>query len=138
VSEGSSGDPEEARVTTLMARALDGSVTPEEREELALYAEQDPQVLARLEDAEQQGRLAHGWLARVKADTEIERVERGAAARIERGLGLLLLAAGYPLALWLPVLGVSALGAGFAVLLYSFVRVRMATHAKDPYKDVVR
>ena len=138
VSDPSHDDPEDARVDALVDRALEGSVTAEEREELALYAEHQPQVLARLREAERQGRLAEGWLERVKADAEIERVERSRTARLERGVGLALLAAGYPLMLWLPFVGLTALGAGFFVLAYSFVRVRLATHAKDPYKDVIR
>lgn len=125
-------------MTALVARALEGTVTAAEREELALYAEHDPQLVTRLEEAERQGRLAHGWLERVNKDAEIERVELGRRARVERGVGLTLLAAGYPLALLFPLLGVAALGAGFFVLVYSFARVRLSTHTKDPYKDVVR
>jgi hypothetical protein len=136
VSDGS--DPEEARVTALMTRTVEGTVTPAEREELALYAEHDPQINARIEEADHHARLGHGWLQRVHEDAQLERVEGGRRARIERGLGLSLLAAGYPLALLVPLLGFMALGAGVFVLVYSFARVRLSTHAKDPYKDVVR
>lgn len=138
VSDASEPDPENERVNALMIRAMEGSDTPAEREELVLYAERDPQVLARLEHAERQGRLARGWLERVRGDSELQRVEHSRSARLERGVGLGLLAVGTVLTFVAPVLGSAALGAGALTLLISFVRVRLSTHAADPYKDVMR
>jgi hypothetical protein len=131
-------DPEEARVTALVTRTLEGTLTAAEHEELALYAESDPRIGARIDQAAQQARLGRGWLERVQGDARIERVERGRRARLERGIGLALLASGYPLTLLAPLVGFMTLGAGVFVLMYSFVRVRLATHDEDPYKDVVR
>jgi hypothetical protein len=131
-------DPETQRLDALIARAVEGALSESEREELALYAEHDPGVESRLRTAEEQGRLARGWLERVRRDGELAMIETSSRVRIERGVGLALLVAGYALTFLTPALGAGAMGAGVLMLLYTFVRVRLASHGKDPYKDVIR
>jgi hypothetical protein len=46
--------------------------------------------------------------------------------------------AGFGLNLVAPVIGGIAMGTGVVVLLYSFVRARLAEQKSDPYKDVLR
>ncbi|MCX4246216.1 hypothetical protein [Paraliomyxa miuraensis] len=72
------------------------------------------------------------------ADHQIERTEQAPRARAERAVGAGLAVAGLAASFVAPVVGAPLLGAGTLVLLYSFIRVRLRTHATDPYKDVIR
>jgi hypothetical protein len=136
-------DPEHARIRALLARATEGTVTDAETEELALYAREQPAVAAMVATAVEQGALGEGWLVRVRADVELDRFDRTLRTRVERGTGIGLLLLGFVLQLLAPLAGapgagIILAGVGALLLLYSFVRVRLATYAKDPYKDVIR
>jgi len=138
MSEATPPDVEELRIEELLAARGRGDATAAQAEELALYLEQRPELRERVEQAEQHGELGRGWLARVEADHQVERAEQSPRARLERGAGLGVAAVGMVLTFVAPVVGAPLLGVGTLLLLYSFIRVRLQTHAADPYKDVIR
>lgn len=129
-------DPEADRVEELLDRAVRGTVTEVETEELALYAEQTPALRERIADAARQGELGQGWLDRVYRDQAMQRVENSSRSRAERLGGLGLVALGYVLHFVNPVVAAAILTGGVTLLLYSFIRVRVLTHRDDPYKDI--
>lgn len=132
-----SPDAEDARVDELLAARTRGDATEAQTEELALYLEQRPELRARVEQAVRDGELGQGWLARVEADHRVALVEQAPRARLERTVGIGLAGVGFVLSMMTPW-GAPLLGAGTLVLLYSVIRVRLRTHATDPYKDVIR
>ncbi|MCA9712310.1 MAG: hypothetical protein KDK70_41120 [Myxococcales bacterium] len=138
MSDATSSDVEERRIEALLAAQTRGSASAAEAEELALYVQQRPELRERVEQARRHGELGQGWLERVERDHQVQLAEQAPRARLERGLGLGL--AGVGMVLWLlsPVIGAPVVGMGTLVLLYSIVRVRLQTHATDPYKDVIR
>jgi hypothetical protein len=138
VSEAEPPDVEDLRIEELLAAQARGDTTEAQTEELALYVEQRPELRARAEQAVRHGELGQGWLSRVEADHRVELVEQTPRVHLERGVGLGLVALGFVLAFVVPVGGAPLIGLGMLVLLYSFVRVRLRTHAIDPYKDVIR
>jgi anti-sigma factor RsiW len=138
VSEATPPDIEDVRIEELLAARARGNATEAQTEELALYVEQRPELRARVEQAQQHGELGRGWLSRVEADHEVELAEQTPRVRLERGSGLGLLGLGAVLSFIMPFVGTPLLGLGTLVLLYSVARVRLRTHAIDPYKDVIR
>lgn len=131
-------DPEHERVQALLQRSLAGTATDAESEELALYATDRPDLRDHIEAQVQRGALGHGWLERVQRDQSIAEVDGSRRAQLERGVGLTLLLSGWLLVYLSPVVGGPVAGAGLLILLYSLIRVRLATHAQDPYKDIER
>jgi anti-sigma factor RsiW len=131
-------DVEEARIAALLAARARGDASPAEAIELDLYVQQHPELAARVERAARQGELGQGWLARVEADHQVALTEAAPRARAERSVGAGLVGVGVALSFVAPAVGAPLLGAGMLVLLYSVVRVRLRTHANDPYKDVIR
>lgn len=131
-------DVEEHRIEELLAAQTRGSATEAETEELALYVERRPDLQRRVERAVRDGELGAGWLVRVERDHQAELAEQTPRARAERGLGLGI--AGIGLLAWMasPVVGAPIVGMGALLIVYSFARVRLQTHATDPYKDVKR
>ena len=131
-------DPEAARVDELLERQLQGTGTEAESEELALYAEDRPELRARIEEQVARGALGQGWLDRVRKDDAIAKLETSGRARAERIGGAALALTGWVLTYVVPTVGLPLGAIGIALILYSVIRVRLATHASDPYKDVVR
>lgn len=131
-------DPEAARIDELLERHLGGDATDAETEELALYHEARPDLRAKIDESMARGSVGHGWLARVRKDEAIAITDSSARARAERATGLALLVGGWGLSIPLPAIGLPMMGIGFIVLMYSIVRVRLATHRDDPYKDIQR
>ncbi|MEZ4450235.1 MAG: hypothetical protein R3B09_12230 [Nannocystaceae bacterium] len=131
-------DPERRRVEELLDKVTHGQVSEAEREELALYSERDPDLEQVIAERGREGALGQGWLERVTADHEIQRVEAAPRARIERGVGLAFFAAGVGVSLVAPVTGTVALLVGLGILLLSFLRIRLQTARRDPYKDIQR
>lgn len=138
MSDATLPDVEDARIEQLLAAQTRGTASEAETEELALYVQQRPQLRQRVDQAVRDGELGQGWLERVERDHQVQLAEAAPRARFERGLGLSL--AGVGMLLWFlsPVAGAPLVGMGTLVLLYSLVRVRIKTHATDPYKDVIR
>lgn len=128
--------PEDQRIDELLALIRTGQADDGAREELALYAEDRPELAERIAGAERDESLGKGWLVRVEADDAIQRREARPTVVAERGLGLAMVGGGYVLAMFTPVVGVTALAAGVGVLTWSFVRTRLATWRKDPYRDI--
>jgi hypothetical protein len=135
-------DPEIRRVAELLAREHSGTIDEAEREELALYHDQ-PETLAQarrhLPALLGSGQVAGGgdqaWLARVQHDQQLAQAEQSPRARIERGIGVTLLLAG-----WLTSMAGSPLGGAMAVfgvvlVLGSFIRVRRSG-PRDPYDEI--
>ncbi|MCB9704195.1 MAG: hypothetical protein H6711_20065 [Myxococcales bacterium] len=131
-------DPEEARVAELLDRVRRGELSEGEREELALYAAEDPSLHQAIAARSEEARLGEGWLARVEADDRIATIEGSRGVQIERGIGLALVLGGLVTSSLAPLTGSLALLAGVLLLIYSFARVRLATHRRDPYKDIKR
>ena len=79
-------------------------------------------------------------LARLDASEapEIAAVETSRRTRVEQGVGLAVAGVGVAVQLVNPLLGVALCVAGVALLIVSILRVRLATHKHDPYKDVQR
>lgn len=130
-----SGDPEQARVEELLAQVRAGNATETEREELALYIEQHPELSDKVDDEVRAATLGHGWLARVEADNALQAEERR-GAYVERGLGLALAGGGWLLSIAAPVVGGALMVSGIGLLTWSFVRFRFRNWRKDPYRDV--
>lgn len=131
-------DPELARIDELLAAVARSEATEAEREELAMYAADHPDLPARIEATTRAGDLGRGWLARVERDDRLQLHERTRTVRAERGVGLALILSGMAAGFVSPTLGTVGIVGGFAVLLYSFLRLRIKTHRDDPYKDVQR
>ncbi len=129
-------DPERARLETLVERVAAAEATEAEAVELRLYAEADPEVSSALARAQDEAQLAEGWLTRLEADRQIQRVATAPLARIERGAGLTMFLGGSVLLWVVPVLGAGLLTGGLVALTYSFLRVRLKTHRQDPYRKV--
>lgn len=132
------GDPEAARIDELLERHLGGDATDAESEELALYHEERPDLRAKIDETMARGPVGHGWLERARKDEAIAAIDTSARARMERATGLALLVGGWGLSIPLPAVGVPMMGIGLILLMYSIVRVRLATHRDDPYKDIQR
>lgn len=128
-------DPEARRISELLARITRGEQTEAEAEELELYAAADPAVRAAVEERTRQAALGAGWLARVEADHQVTSLERSPGVRLERGLGVGLVALGLVAAALAPVYGAAALVVGLGLLVSSWLRVN---HRRDPYKDIQR
>ncbi|MEM7154423.1 MAG: hypothetical protein AAF799_16370 [Myxococcota bacterium] len=131
-------DAEQVRIEELLAAQTHGTATEAENVELALYLEQDPQLQARIDRARRDGQVGEGWLTRVERDHEVQRAETSPRAQMERAAGLGMATLGTLLCFAAPAAGVPIMGMGFFVLLYSLIRVRIKTHAADPYKDIKR
>lgn len=126
-------DPELDRVAQLLHKVEAGHASDEEREELALY-EASPGALAKAREHQ----LSEGWLARVDADHQIDAIERSTLTRFERGGGVAALLGGYALTFVAPVAGMTLAGLGALTLVLSFIRTKLLTLGKDPYRDVER
>lgn len=131
-------DPEARRIEELLAKQRAGEASAAESEELALYAREHPALAGRIEQMDRERELGGGWLARVEADSKLQAAETSPRVRLERGLGLGLMVGGFAFTMLAPVVGLAAVGTGVLLLLYSFVRARLATHRSDPYKDVAK
>lgn len=138
VSDALPPDVEQVRIEQLLAAQTRGTATDAENEELALYLEQNPELLARIEQARRDGKVGEGWLVRVEQDHQVQLAEQSPRAQIERAAGLGMAALGTLLCFAAPAAGVPIMGMGLFVLLYSLIRVRIKTHAADPYKDIRR
>lgn len=137
-------DPEAERVAELMTRTQGGTASDAEKEELAMYLEDRPDLAARIaasvaekrREDERQAELGGTWLARVDADRRLAEAESTPLVRAERGLGLGLTIAGFALSPFTPVLSMVGLIGGIGLLTWSFTRVRLSTYKDDPYKDI--
>jgi len=125
-------------VEELLDRVTHGEVSEAEREELALYVADDPQLAEEIRGREDQARLGGEWLARVAADDRLVTVDRSTRSNVERGVGLALFFGGLLVSFAAPLTGTVALFLGLLLLAYSFVRVRLTTYRDDPYKDIQR
>lgn len=138
VTEPTPHDPEVARIEALLAAERGGTASEAEREELAIYAAERPELAGRLVENARAAELGAGWLHRVEHDERRLAIERGSRARIERGVGLGLVLVGWLLHFPLPIAGVLLSGGGIVLLLYSLLRVRSRAGHRDPYEDVIR
>jgi hypothetical protein len=128
-------DPERARIDELIDRVRLGTASDVEREELALYGEDRPELAAEIERAEKERELGGAWLARNEADRQSGAAHDSALARAERAIGSTLAIGGTIGALFSPALGIAAL-AGLGLLGFSALRVHVKASTKDPYKGV--
>ncbi len=131
-------DPEDARIEELLARVARHEATDAEREELAMYEAERPDLPARIQERARARELGGEWMARIEGDHRVQRHEQARTTRVERTAGLAMILGGMALGFLAPTAGTVGIVGGFAVLMYSFVRVRLRTHRDDPYKDVNR
>jgi hypothetical protein len=131
-------DPEEARLAELARAAGKGSANEAEREELALYVDDDAAARERALRIADEAALGGEWLERVHADDKLHAIERSGLTRLERIAGFSLVSVGGVLTVLFPVVGVPLLLLGTAILGFSVARVRLATFRADPYNDIER
>jgi hypothetical protein len=74
------------------------------------------------------------WLERVREDRALSWAKQTPQARIERSLGLMLVGSGSVLGLFVTTFGIYMVLTGAALLLGSFLRVRLTT--RDPYDQI--
>ena len=131
-----SEDPQQQRIGELVAKIARDDASEAEREELALYIEDNPDVEGRLRDEARTAGLGKGWLERVEADRRLQRKETSGFVKAERGVGLAATVGGVALAMAGSTVAPFVVIGGLGVLTWSFVRVRLKTFKDDPYKDV--
>jgi len=135
-------DPEGQRIAELLAGEREGRLVAAESVELALYREEQPELVAAARVWVEKSPI-HGlgpvaddgaWLERIRAGQALEAAERAPRTRGERAVGLALVAGGWALSLvgWMG--GSVMLVVGIALLLGSFIRVRLAR--RDPYDRI--
>ncbi len=129
-------NPEEKRLAELTSAVRDGVATEAEKEELVLYSDDDPEVLALVKQVDEQREVGGKWLARAEADRRMVAAENSPLSQIEQRVGVGLMVGGgltgflfFP-----PALLVMLVGAG--VLTLSVLRVKLKTAGEDPYDDV--
>ncbi len=128
-------DPEEKRRTELALAVREGIATDAEKEELALYGEDDPEIQALVLQVEEQRSVGGKWLARAEADRRMVAEENSPLSRAEQQVGVgLMVAGGITGFFFPPALLVALVGAG--ILVGSVLRVKFKTFGKDPYDDV--
>lgn len=149
-------DRTDERVRQLMMGALDGELSPGDRDELAHVLQHDPvlqqewQQLQRVKEVTQTMSLRH------PPEETWDRYWTGVYRRLERGVAWILVSIGVIVLLswgvWqaiqdilgdtaLPAFikaGILALIAGTVILLVSVVREKLILRRSDPYKDVIR
>ncbi len=130
--------PEAARVQALLDRQGLKTATEAEREELAIYVAEHPELADEAARRAEQARLGGAWLERLDADAKIAQVEESRVTKLEQGLGLALFFGGTALAFAAPVAGTVAMLLGLALTIWSVVRVRLSTYRDDPYRKVKR
>ena len=140
------------RFEELMVKVADGAATPAEREELMAFVADKPELRLELEEHQALKSVTDGWMARLEADLAVDRHRKSPVERIERGLGLCLLLAGFcvlmvagpVLALLDPEvpaaikIGLGATLAGAVLLLLHLLRTRLRDRPEDPYRKVIR
>ena len=129
-------DPEETRVAELLDRVRSQDATDAEREELALYVQDKPELSAQVERKRREGELGGTWLARVEADRRLAAAESTPLVKAERGLGLAMTIGGFALMPFAPLASVVGMIGGIGLLTWSFTRVRVRTFKDDPYRNV--
>jgi ferric-dicitrate binding protein FerR (iron transport regulator) len=128
-------EPQRRRLHELLGRVRDGTASEAEREELALYAEDDEDVAEAVARAERERELGGTWLARAEADRRIEAAGKTRFVKAERAVGAALTIGGTLGAFIAPPLGLAAL-AGLGILGLSALRVHLKSATKDPYRDI--
>lgn len=128
-------DPEEKRRTELALAVRNGVATDAEKEELALYGEDDPEIQALVKQVEDDREIGGTWLARAEADRRLVAEENSPITRAEQRVGVgLMVGGGIAGFFFPPALLVMLVGAG--VLTLSVLRVKLKTAGDDPYDDV--
>lgn len=128
-------EPEEERLTELTRRLREGVASDAEKEELALYADGQPEVQALVKRAAEERELGGHWLARSEADKRLSAAAKTPLTIAERRVGVALVVGGGVGALFVPAAAV-AMVAGAALLTWSILRVRITATDKDPYEDI--
>ena len=128
-------NPEEKRLTELTSAVRSGVATEAEKEELVLYSEGDPEVLALVAQVEEHREVGGAWLTRAEADRRMVAAENSPQSQMEQRVGVgLMVGGGIAGFFFPPALLVMLVGAG--VLTLSVLRVKLKTAGDDPYDDV--
>ncbi len=128
-------DPAERRIAELASKLADGTETAADREELALYAEENPQITALVRQAEVNRDISGADLSRARADQQLVASENTGFIRTERRIGVALVVAGTAAGFVAPPAFLAAV-AGAGILLWSIVRTAVKNSSRDPYKDI--
>jgi hypothetical protein len=129
-------DPEKRRVDEILERLRDGKGNEAEREELALYVDDRPDLREHIEQGLDQAGKGGEWLVRVQQDDALQAVENSSFVRAERIGGAALFVGGAAVSLFSPVLGGTAMILGTFIAGWSFVRMRLLTFMNDPYRKI--
>ena len=129
--------PEEKRLQELTTAVQSGVATEAEKEELALYIEDNPDVEALVRRAAHEREVGGQWLARAEADRRMVAMENSPETQLEQRVGVSLLVGGGIAGFFFPVALLLAL-VGAGMLSISVLRVKLKTLGKDPYDDVER
>jgi hypothetical protein len=134
-------DPELQRITELLVRERSGQLDDDGREELALYIDRPElieQAQARLPAVLVPGGSDdRAWLARVHDDEALVRANQTPRTRVERGVGVGMIIGGWIVGVLGSPIGVVLAAGGAALVLTSFLRVRLANR-RDPYDEIKR
>ena len=140
----------------LMMAALDGELSDADREELDRALAVDPQLAEEYHKMTQIRQMTRDLAVREPPEEVWQRFPKQALARVERGLGWLLVSFGAvvlavygtyqalrelfadPSVPFLVKAAVAALAAGLTLLLVSIGRERLSSYKHEPYKEVER
>ncbi|MDT8437268.1 MAG: hypothetical protein RRA92_11010 [Gemmatimonadota bacterium] len=144
------------RARELLMRSLDGELTDADRRELDALLAADPDLRAERDRLARLREVAMGMRLRNPPEETWDGYWNGVYARLERGVGWILVSLGAILAggwaVWTGVrglladpslpgfvkAGILALGLGLVILLVSVARHRLFVFRTDPYKDIER
>ncbi|MDE0072681.1 MAG: hypothetical protein OXR82_18385 [Gammaproteobacteria bacterium] len=156
MSESNMSPPGDERVRHLMMAEVDEEISGEERRELELALEENPDLREELETFHRLKEVTDTMTPLKPPEETWDTYWEDVYRRLERGIGWVLVSLGTiaagTWALWNAVSelirdttmpgyvrwGLLALIAGFVILFVSVVRERLFTRKDDPYKDVVR
>ena len=146
----------EKRIQEMLAGYVDGELSEDERMAFELELQRDPDLRAELEEFKRLKEVT-GMMHYADLPDEVwESYWQNLYRKTERGIGWILFSVGaiflLCFGLWqalgqfyvdptVPLfvkIGVSAVGAGFIVLLVSFVRERLFAYNRDRYKEVMK
>jgi hypothetical protein len=113
-----------------------GQAGDPERAELEMYVDEHPELRLELERRLRELELGEGWLVRAEADRALRTRGGSARVKLERSVGLGLLGGGLVLSPLVGPMGAVATVAGTAVLIWSFVRMRLQEAKDDPYRRI--
>lgn len=142
----------EDRLAELMVKVVDGVASPAETEELMSHVIDKPELRAELDGQRAIKATTDGWMARLQADLAADHDRTSTSRRGVRGLGVLLLLAGFAILTGWPLselfladdvpfwmkTGTALSCAGAILLTAHMIWTRFLSGTADPYDEVIR